>query len=119
MRAVTVFDTICPLCRLALWDQGFPEALQTELVYQNDKVIVVVDLDPKGYKERLLAVTKIGHIPCGKLEQGDAVYLDQILKHHVRERWGDRAEIVYDFFNHTLNDHEHYQACLVSWRRGE
>ncbi len=109
-----VFDSRCPLCRLALWDKGFPDDLRTELLYQDDKVIIVVDLERKQFLERILAVTRLGHIPCGKLNSGEADYMRTKLKEAALKRWGRERKIEYDYTRHTIQTHEHFQAGLIS-----
>lgn len=103
------FDADCPLCRLAMYDQGFPDDLKTELLFQDERVIVVVDLDPKQHKERLLAVTRLGHIPCDDLNINEKIHLLRKLQREAEKRWKDGV-ITYDLHEHMLEGHEHFQA---------
>lgn len=108
-----LFDAKCPLCRLALSRSDFPNALKTPLLFQDDRVIVVVDLDAKGFQERLLAVTKLGHIPCGCLDPVNSLYMQKVLEKCAKNRWGEEAKTRLDLHSHSIVTHEHYQIGLV------
>ena len=67
----------CVFCRLC--NHGIiPEALQTPLVFEDDRVVVAVDLHRKQYKERYLLVTKFGHYSREELPQEEWDYLVEI-----------------------------------------
>lgn len=108
-----IFDARCPLCRLALWDRGFPEDLKTKLLYQDERILIVVDLDAKIYQQRLLAVTRLGHIPCGKLSDTEASWMKMKLVETSTKLWGRGATMLLDLERHSSREHEHYQSCLV------
>ena len=71
------FHPDCPLCQLVNHDD-FPEALCTPLVFEDDRVIVVVDLHGKQYKERYLLVTKFGHCSQEELPQEEWDYMIEV-----------------------------------------
>ena len=64
----------CCFCRLANHPEN-PEALCTPLVFEDSRVVVVVDLHRKQYKERYLLVTKLGHYSQEELPQEEWDYM--------------------------------------------
>lgn len=103
-------DPDCPLCRLAA---GFGGEVVTRLWrYEFGRVIVVTDLEPKGWAMRALAVPAV-HVPCGgeseKTRYLIAWALDkarELIEAETGLRWVRR-----DLDRHSFSSHFHAQDC--------
>jgi len=74
---MNLYNADCAFCQLCCHDD-FPEALQPPLVFEDDRVIVVVDLHRKQYKERFLIITKFGHCSQEELPQEEWDYMIEV-----------------------------------------
>lgn len=113
MVGKSLMDKNCPLCRLAHWDEGYPRDLKTELFYDDGAVIVVTDLNPKGYAMRVLAVWR-DHVPVDGLGIREWEKMYDIL-HGVADAVAFKRGLSFvqvDIENHSIMEHEHFQACL-------
>ena len=94
----------CPWC-------GF--RVQTELYYEDDRVIIVRDLDSKGYRMRVLAVWK-EHKIVGSLGVEEMQHLRGRLVYVMETTLQLRPEH-YEIDDSAYSDrrHEHIQGCVL------
>ena len=104
-----IFNADCALCRLCN-HEIVPEALQTPLVFEDERCIAVVDLHRRQYKERYLLVTKFGHYSQEELPQEEWDYLIEIAHALGKARvWKTKEKYEIDTVTQSP-DHAHIQV---------
>ncbi len=108
---MNIFHADCVYCRLCRHDD-FPEALCTPLVFEDTRVVVVIDLDRKQYRERYLIVTKYGHYPQEELPQEEWDYMVEVAHALGKARvWKTMEKYVVDIIMSDVS-YAHLQVCF-------
>jgi len=92
----------CPLCKLVNGD------VRTKLYYEDKVIIIVKDLDPKGYKYRILCCWK-EHKRCDDLMIIERKYMLDLLRSVANEQ---KEPYTLDIDKYSIPEHCHFQANM-------
>lgn len=109
------FSPQCPMCQLAahVAHDDYADALKTRLYYEDERIIIVDDLNAREFDIRILGVIK-NHAACDSLSNGNRQYLIKKMQ-GVIDIYHNRDSIVltWDFTHHAINDHKHFQVGIT------